>query len=142
MLISQDMTARFFKTFAAAFLVFTLSNYGVAWAVLQCLHQEDDSYQGVLSDAEIHTTYHDVALNHSSPNLECPGPACVIESMADSSSQSRSINLASGVRLNFADSLAMRSTAGEEKSIQWRRSVFDGPPNVVPLYLSLPILRI
>ena len=142
MLTSRDMTARFFKTFAATLLSFTLSYYGVAWAVLQCFHEEDDLYQGAVSDVESRTIYHDVALDHSSPNLECPGPACVIESMADSSSQSRSINLTGEVRLNFADSLAMRSTAGDEKSVHWRRSVFDRSPNAVSRYLSFSILRI
>lgn len=142
MLTSRDMTGRFFKIFAATLLSFTLSYYGVAWAVLQCLHEEDDLHQGSVSDVENHATYHDVALAHSSPNLECPGPACVIESMADSSSQFRSLNLTGEVRLNFADSLAMRSTAGDEKSVHWRRSVFDRSPNAVSRYLSFSILRI
>jgi hypothetical protein len=142
MLTSRDMTARFFKIFAVTLLSFTFSYYGVAWAVLQCFHEEDDLYHGAVSDVENHTIYHDVALDHSSPNLECPGPACVIESMADSSSQSRSINLTGEVRLNFADSLAMRSTAGDEKSVHWRRSVFDRSPNAVSRYLSFSILRI
>lgn len=142
MLTSRDMTARFFKIFAVTLLSFTFSYYGVAWAVLQCFHEKDDFYQGAVSDVENHTMYHDVALDHSSPNLECPGPACVIESMADSSSQSRSLNLTGAARLNFADSLATRTAAGDEKSVQWRRSVFDGPPNVASLYLSLSILRI
>lgn len=141
MLSCRDMTARFFKTFAATLLSLTLAYYSVAWAVLQCLHEEDDSYQGAVSDVESHTTYHDLALDHSSPNLECPGPACIIESM-DSSSQSRSINLTGEIRLNFADSSVMRSAAGDEKSVHWRRSIFDRSPDVVPIYLALSILRI
>ncbi len=136
------MTARFFKTFAATLLSLTLAYYSVAWAVLQCFHEEDDSFQSVLSDAEIHTTYHDVALNHSSPNLECSGPACVIESMADSSSQSRSVNLTGEAGLNFAASFAVRSTGADENSVHWRRSIFDRSPDVVPIYLALSILRI
>jgi len=141
MLTSRDMTGRFFKIFAATLLSFTLSYYGVAWAVLQCLH-EDDLSQGAITDVENHTNYHEAALDHESPSLKCPGPACVIESMADSSSQSRSLNLTGEVRLNFADSLAMRSTAGDEKSVHWRRSVFDRSPNAVSRYLSFSILRI
>jgi hypothetical protein len=136
------MTARFFKIFAVTLLSFTFSYYGVAWAVLQCFHEQDDFYQGAVSDMENHTMYHDVASDHSSPNLECPGPACVTESMAGSSSQSRSINLTGEAHLNFAASFVTRSTAGNEKSVHWRRTLFDRSSNAVPIYLSLSILRI
>ncbi len=142
MLSCRDMTARFIKTFAATLVSLTLAYYSVAWAVLQCFHEEDDSFQSAISDVESHTTYHDVALDHSSPNLECPDPACVIESMADSSSQSRSINITGEVHVSSADSFAMRSTAGDKKSVQWRRSIFDRSRDVVPIYLALSILRI
>jgi len=142
MLGCRDMATRFIKTFAAALVSFTLSYYGVAWAVLQCLHEEGDLHAIAVSHPGKPPIPHGVALTRSSPNLECPGPACVIESMADSSSQSRSINLTGEAGLNFAASFAMRSAAGEEKSVQWRRSVFDGPPSAVPIYISLSILRV
>jgi hypothetical protein len=142
MLSCRNMTARFFKTFAATFLSLTLAYYGVAWAALQCFHEEDDLYKSAVSDVGNRPIYHDVALDHSSPTLECPCPACVIESVADSSSQSRAINLTGEIRLNLGDSSAMRSTAGDEKRVLWRRSVFDTSPNAVPRYLSVSILRI
>jgi len=141
MLIPSDMTARFLKTFAATLLAFTLSYYSVAWAVLQCLHEEDDLHPIAVSDAG-HALHHGVALIHAAPNLECSGPECVIESMSDSSSQSRSINVTGETGLKFATSFTTRPTASEEKSIQWRRALFDGSSNVVPIYLSLSNLRI
>jgi len=136
------MRARFLKTFAAALVSFTLSYYGVAWAVLHCLHEEGDLHAIAVSHPGKPPIPHGVAITRSSPNLECPGPDCVIESMADSSSQARSVNLTGEAGLNFAASFAMRSAAGEEKSVQWRRSLFDRSSNIVSIYLSLSVLRI
>jgi len=136
------MRAGFLKTFATALVSFTLSYYGVGWAVLQCLHDEGDLHAIPVSHAEKPPIPHGVVVTRSSSHLDCPGPGCVIESMADSSSQSRSFNLTGKAGLNFGASFAMRSAAGEEKSVQWRRSLFDRSSNIVPIYLSLSILRI
>jgi hypothetical protein len=125
------------KIFVVMIVAPVLLYYGVAWAVLRCSHDADDSD-------------HEVALLNGDPvhlDLECVGPNLHTESMAEASSPPQRDRLMLDITPYVNDFLTLRTVTGDAASDVWLRAVFEmsrslafliGPPS----YLFLSILRI
>lgn len=125
------------KIFVVMIVAPVLLYYGVAWAVLRCSHDADDSD-------------HEVALLNGDPvhlDLECVGPNLHTESMAEASSPPQRDRLMLDITPHVNDFLTLRTVTGDAASDVWLRAVFEmsrslafliGPPS----YLFLSILRI
>jgi hypothetical protein len=131
------MNHHLLKSLVAMVVAFVLLYYSVAWAVLRCSHDGDDSD-------------HEVALLNGDPvhlNLECVGPDYHTESMAGSSSPSQFDRLMPEVTRHVNDFLTLQTGSGDAASDVWLRAVFETSPSLafligLPSYLFLSILRI
>ena len=133
------MNRPFIKISVLAIVSLGLIYYSVAWAVLKCFHDEDQSNQQVVlnNDQDFHYTSADPA----SLNLECVCPDYHTEVIAGSSSASQLDR-----PLHIAGSPVSQTTAGDRVANTWLRAVFEGLSSpfwgAVHRYLSLSTLRI
>ena len=129
------MNRRLFKVGIVMVLFALLLYYGVAWALVSCFHDPDHSDHELAAYEDPSRSDHDYA------NLECVGPAYHTESMAESSSASRSQRLAPVHDLTLGT--ATRDDAGDRglrEVLEKFSSLFL--PIGTPRYLSLRALRI
>ena len=143
------MNYQFAKIFVVVTVSFVLLYYSVAWAVLRCSHDEDQSHQeaflynGDASSQELH---------YSSPkpvplNLECVGLDYHTELMAESSSPSELHRLKRDIAPDANGVLTHRTVSEYGASDALLRAVFENLsslsfPAGLPRYLSLSTLRI
>jgi hypothetical protein len=131
------MNHHLLKSLAAMVVAFVLLYYSVAWAVLRCSHDGDDSD-------------HEVALLNGDPvhlDLECVGPNFHTESMAEASSPPQRDHLMLDITPHVNDFLTLQTGSGDAASDVWLRAVFEASPSLafligLPSYLFLSVLRI
>jgi hypothetical protein len=125
------------KSLFAMAVAFVLLYYSVAWAVLRCSHDGDDSDQ-------------EVALFNGDPihlDFECIGPTFHTEAMAESSSLSQLDRLRLEVTRYVNDFLTLQTWSGDAAGDVWLRAVLEMSPSLAfpigyPSYLFLSVLRI
>ena len=111
--------------------------YSVAWAVLRCCHDGDDSEQ-------------EIALINGNPvhlDFECVNPNFHTEAMLETSSSSQLSRLMPEVTRYVNDFFALQTREGEAASDIWLRAVFERSPSLafligLPSYLVFSVLRI
>lgn len=131
------MNYHLLKSLAAMVVAFVLLYYSVAWAVLRCSHDGDDSD-------------HEVALLNGDPvhlDFECLGPNFHTESMAEASSSPQRDHLMLDITPHVNDFLTLQTGSGDAASDIWLRAVFKTSPSLafpigLPSYLFLSVLRI
>jgi hypothetical protein len=131
------MNHHLLKSLVAMLVAFVLLYYSIAWAVLRCSHDGDDSD-------------HEVALLNGDPvhlDLECVGPNFHTESMAEASSLPQLDRLMPEVTRHVNDFLALQTRSGDAATHVWLRAVFErsrSPAFLIglPSYLFLSVLRI
>ena len=145
------MNRYFFRSSILLVVSFGLLYYSVAWAVLRCPHDGDQSGQQVVrhnhnndadKKASHYTSSHPVPLN-----LECVCPDYHTELMAASSSPSQLHRLTLDMTPNINGFFTAQTAPGDGASDVWLRAVFAGSssgslPIGLPRYLSLSNLRI
>ena len=115
---------------------FTLLYYSVAWAVLRCCHDGDDSG-------------HEIALINGNPvhlDFECVGPNFHTEAMLEASSSPQLSRLMPEVT-RYVNEFTLQTRPGEAASDIWLRAVFERSPSFAfligpPSYLFFSVLRI
>ena len=130
------MSNRFVKILAVV-ISSTLLYYSVAWAVLRCCHDADDSKQ-------------EIALFNGNPvhlDFECVGPNFHTEAMLETSSSPQLSRLMPEVTRYVNDFFTLQTRPGEAESDIWLRAVFERSPSLaflvgLPSYLFLSVLRI
>lgn len=140
------MNRYLFKSLVAIVVSFVLLYYSVAWAVLRCSHDEDQSAQEVVldnDDADI-KDFHYASSNPVPLNLECVGADYHTEFMAESLSPSELHRLTLGIAPDVNGFLTYQTVSGHNV---WLRAVFESLSSLsfpigLPRYLSLSILRI
>ena len=118
-------------------VAFVLLYYSVAWAVLRCSHDGDDSEQ-------------EIALRNGDPvhlDFECVGPNFHTEAMLETSWSPQLGRLMPEVTRYMNDFFTLQTRPGEAASDVWLRAVFDASPSLavligLPSYLFLSVLRI
>src|SRR4029453_12763161 len=126
------MNHHLLKSLAAMVVAFVLLYYSVAWVVLRCSHDGDDSD-------------HEVALlngDHVNLDLECIGPNFHTESMAEASSPPQRDHLMLDISPHVNDFLTLQTGSGDAASDVWLRAVFEASPSLafligLPSYLFL-----
>jgi hypothetical protein len=124
------------KSVFAMVVAFGLLYYGVAWAVLSCAHDGDDSDQ-------------EVALFNGDPlhlDLECGGPNFHTEALAEASSPPQLGRWMPETTRCVNDFLTLQSRQGNAESDAWLRAVSEMSPSLafligLPSYLFLSVLR-
>ena len=130
------MSTRFVKILVVV-ISFTLLYYSVAWAVLRCCHDGDDSEQ-------------EIALLNGNPiqlDLECVGPNFHTEALAEASAPPQLGRWLPDVTRYVNDFFALQTRPGEAASDIWLRAVFERSPSFafligLPSYLFFSVLRI
>jgi hypothetical protein len=125
------------KSLFAMVVAFVLLYYSVAWAVLRCSHDGDDSEQ-------------EIALVNGHPvhlDFECVGPNFHTESMAEASSPPQIDRLMLEATSYVNDFLTLQTRSGDAASDIWLRAVFEMSRSLafligLPVYLFLSVLRI
>ena len=131
------MTRHLPGTVVVIAISFMLLYYSIAWAVLRCSHDGDDSD-------------HEVALLNGDPvhlDFECVGPNFHTESMAEASSPPQRDHLMLDISPHVNDFLTLQTGSGDAASDVWLRAVFEASPSLafligLPSYLFLSVLRI
>jgi hypothetical protein len=124
------------KSLVAVVVAFVLLYYSIAWAVLRCYHDGDDSD-------------HEVALLNGDfvhLDLECVGPNFHTESMAEASSPPQRDRLMLDITPHGNDFLTLQIRSDAASDV-WLRAVFETSPSLafpigLPFYLFLSVLRI
>jgi hypothetical protein len=125
------------KSLFAMVVAFVLLYYSVAWAVLRCCHDGDDSDQ-------------EIALLNGNPvhlDFECVNPNFHTEAMLETSSSPQLGRLMPEVTRYVNDFFILQTRPGEAASDIWLRAVFERSPSLafligLPSYLFLSVLRI
>jgi hypothetical protein len=131
------MNHHFLKSLVAVVVAFVLLYYSIAWAVLRCSHDGDDSNQ-------------EVALLNGDPvhlDFECVGPNFHTESMAEASPPPQRDHLMLDITPHVNDFLTLQTRSANAASDVWLRAVFEASPSLafpigLPSYLFLSVLRI
>ena len=131
------MNHHLLKSLVAVVVAFGLLYYSIAWAVLRCSHDGDDSD-------------HEVTLLNGDPvhlDLECVGPNFHTEAMLETSSSPQLGRLMAEVTRYVNDFFTLQTQPGEAASDIWLRAVFERSPSLavligLPSYLFLSVLRI
>ena len=131
------MNHRLLKSLVAMVVAFVLLYYSIAWAVLRCSHDGDDSD-------------YEVALLNGDPvhlDFECLGPNFHTEAMAEASSPPQLDRLMPEVTRYVNDFLTLQTRSGDAASDVWLRAVFELSPSLafligLPSYLFFSVLRI
>ena len=118
-------------------VAFVLLYYGVAWAVLRCAHDGDDSDKEVvlLNGDPLHL------------DLECGGPNFHTEALAEASPPAQILRLMVEATRHVNDFSTLETWPGEAASDIWLRAVFERSPSFAfligpPSYLFFSVLRI
>jgi hypothetical protein len=130
------MNRHLIKRLVVTVVAFVLLYYSIAWAVLRCSHDEDDSD-------------HEVALLNGDLvhlDLECVGPNFHTESMAEASSPPQRDRLMLDITPHGNDFLTLQIRSDAASDV-WLRAVFEASPSLafpigLPFYLFLSVLRI
>jgi hypothetical protein len=145
--LSHDlrMSRHFFKTAVLMLVSFVILYYGVAWAILRCAHDAEDSDHGLAWHADVNENGL-LHLARLDTDVECLGPVYHQESMAGSSSV-RFHWLASESSTNGNGFLTLETVANDRASDLGRKIIFEviSPPVLstrLLLYLFLSSLRI
>jgi hypothetical protein len=133
----RRMKHHLLKSLFAMVVAFVLLYYSVAWAVLRCSHDENDSDQ-------------EVALFNADPlhlDFECVGPNFHTEAMLETSSSPQLGRLMPEVTRYMNDFFILQTRPGEAASDVWLRAVFERSPSFaflirLPSYLFFSVLRI
>jgi hypothetical protein len=131
------MNHHLLKSLVAVVVAFVLLYYSIAWAVLRCSHDGDDSD-------------HEVVLLNGDPlhlDLECVGPNFHTEAMAEASSSPQRDRLMPDITPYVNDFFTLQTRSGDAASDVWLRAVFESSPSLafligLPSYLFLSVLRI
>lgn len=141
--------SRFLNSLVVSLISLVLLSYSSAWAVLRCLHDDDDANSAVaLFDTDVRgNDYYFSSPGAVESHLDCLNADYHTESLAGPSSSPQLHRLATHISSHVADFLSSASLAEARARDLWLRAVFEGPPRLTflvdsPLYLSLSILRV
>ena len=140
---------RFLKSLIVSLISLMLLSYSSAWAVLRCLHDDDEASSAIaLSNTDVRG--HDYYLSSPSAvesHLDCLSADYHSESLAGPWSPLQLHRWVTHISAHVTDFLSSASSAQAWARDLWLRAVFKRPPRPtflvdLPLYLSLSILRV
>lgn len=142
------MNRRFVKTSVIMIFSSLLLYYSVAWAVLRCFHDEDESgtETTVLADASQQRHFVPAHTEHSKADIGCMGANFHTETLAGSSSPPQVRTLTTNIT-QVIGFLGLEGNAEVAIENLWLRALFNRGsslpfPTASPRYLSLSVLRI
>ncbi len=141
--------SRFLKSLVVSLISLVLLYYSSAWAVLRCLHDDDDANSTVaLFDTDVRgNDYYLSSPSAVESHLDCLSADYHTESLAGPASPPQLHRWATHISFHVTDFLSASSLAETWARDLWLRAVFERPPRLTflvdsPLYLSLSILRV
>lgn len=128
-------------------IAFALLYYSIAWVVLRCPHQENQTGEiGFLDPGSYAAEIVPLAQEPRQANIECTGPAYETESLAGSTTLPELVRLSRGIASEAKVLLPLPRIVDDTVGDLWLRILFQGasPPFLfdIPRYLSLSVLRV
>ncbi|HEY7560038.1 MAG TPA: hypothetical protein VIH18_35110 [Candidatus Binatia bacterium] len=142
------MNHGFLKTFVVSLIAIVLVYYGVAWAVLRCFHDEDETgAEAAVSVDGLHQgNFVPSRGKHPKADIECMGSNYHTETLAGSSAPSQTNILIADVISHVNAFLTLHDVAEAATENLWLAALFDRGSTLLfpgsPRYLSLSVLRI
>jgi hypothetical protein len=128
------MKRKFFKKMAVAAVGVVLIYYNVAWAVLRCPHQENQSQEIAVYDPDSW---------HRHVNIDCTGPEYHTEFLAGPSTNAELLQLTRDVAFDSFFGLSGHARAGSASLLVLSEELSSAAlPVGPPRYISLSVFRL
>jgi hypothetical protein len=142
------MNHGFLKTFVVSLIASVLVYYGVAWAVLRCLHEDDTGAEASVSGDGLHQgNFVPSRGKHPKADIGCMDSNYHTETLAGSSAPSQINILIADVISQVNTFLTLHGIADAPTENLWLAALFNRGSTLTfladsPRYLSLSVLRI
>jgi hypothetical protein len=143
------MNHHFLKTCVVSLISIVLVYYSVAWAVLGCFHDEDETgtETAVSVDGLHQRDFVPSRVKHPKADIDCMGSNYYTETLAGSSAPSEMDILIADVFSHVNEFLTLHGIAEAATENLWLMALFDWGSTLpflanFPCYLSLSVLRI